>query len=405
MSVGSQPNKNKRIKQQGQAPLQNMTTIFYSILHFLVDSICAAAMFSSMLSGTGGHWRLLVYNFCAFVLQMSFGALLDTWNSNAGTITEASKSCQNSDTGTPGHYKAFLFALAGVIFTAIGAFTSPVILGIGNALFHVGGGVGTIIEDRACGSDGQRLGIFVAPGAMGLFLGRLAAQSSIGRSALSAGMIWVSGSALLAAVLLIALRRMLTGFSISEEQPADMADLSFHPYDILIIAGCFLVVVIRSYVGLAVNMPWRTTVAAGLVATTAVVLGKMIGGFSAAAFGNKRTVLWSLIIASVCYALCDRPVWGISALFFFNMTMPVTLQILVDRYQKIPGTMFGFLTVGLFLGYLPFFFSLEAAVSGKTAASVLSVLSMIILSASAAISENHFHSMKRDEKMVGLEKE
>ena len=87
------------------------------------------------------------------------------------------------------------------------------------------------------------------------------------------------------------------------------------------------------------------------------------------------------------------------------MTMPITLQILVDRYQKIPGTMFGFLTVGLFLGYLPVFFSLEAAVSGKTAASVLSVLSMIILSASAAISERLLSPMKRDEKMAGLEKE
>ena len=382
-----------------------MTTVLYSILHFLVDSICAAAMFSSMLSGTGGQWRFLVYNFCAFALQMPFGALLDTWNADAVTITEASKSCQNSDTGTSGRCKAFSFALAGVILTVIGAFTSPVILGIGNALFHVGGGVGTIIEDRACGGDGQRLGFFVAPGAMGLFLGKLAAQSSFGLSALSAGMIWVGSSAFSAAVILIVLRRMLTGFTISEGQPADMADLSLHPYDMLIIAGCFLVVVIRSYVGLAVNMPWRTTVAAGLVATAAVVLGKMIGGFSAAAFGKKSTVLWSLIIASACYALCDRPVLGISALFFFNMTMPITLQILVDRYQKIPGTMFGFLTVGLFLGYLPVFFSVDVAGSGKTAASVLSMLSLIILSASAAISERLLSPMKRDEKMAGLEKE
>ena len=166
-----------------------MTTFCYSILHFLVDGICAASMFSLLLNGNGGQWSLLIYNFCAFVLQMPFGVLLDSRNANSGKIAEASYGCPGTGGGALGRNSAFLLALAGVILTVAGAFTSPILLGIGNALFHVGGGVGTILEDRACGSAGRRLGIFVAPGAMGLYLGRLAAKNSFGPAALDGGML------------------------------------------------------------------------------------------------------------------------------------------------------------------------------------------------------------------------
>ena len=360
-----------------------MTTFCYSILHFLVDGICAASMFSLLLNGNGGQWSLLIYNFCAFVLQMPFGVLLDSRNVNSGKIAEASYGCPGTGGGASGRNSAFLFALAGVILTVAGAFTSPILLGIGNALFHVGGGVGTILEDRACGSAGRRLGIFVAPGAMGLYLGRLAAKNSFGPAALDGGMLWVIGSAVPAAILLVLLRRVLTVSKISEEHVSDAQNLSLRPCDILIITGCFLVVVIRSYVGLAVKMPWRTTAAAGLAATAAVVLGKMAGGLTAAELGRTRAVLLSLIAAAVCYAFCDRLIPGISALFLFNMTMPITLQLLADRYRNTPGTMFGLLTVGLFLGYLPVFFSAGTPVSGNHTGAVLSLVSLVVLLAAS----------------------
>ena len=377
-----------------------MTIVFYSFLHFLVDSICAAAMFSRFLNGTDRSWWILVYNFCAFVLQMPFGVLLDSWNEGAGS----SASRQNS----------FTFALAGSILTIVGAFTSPVILGIGNALFHVGGGVGTILEDRACGSAGRRLGVFVAPGAMGLFLGTLAARSSFGESTLSTGTLWLIGSAAITFALLAALWRFLLRMKRSEDlyvtaarvavsstsqsgvrciSRVDSSDSAYAVpirsrfYEMLIISCCFFVVMIRSYVGMAVTMPWKTTAAAGLTATGAIVFGKMAGGFSAAAFGRKRIVLWTLLIAAICYVFCGHMAVGLLALFLFNMTMPITLQILVEQYKSLPGTMFGLLTVGLFLGFLPVYYSVAAPASGNAVGAALCIVSLIFLSVAAASSE------------------
>ena len=52
-------------------------TLFYSILHLLVDGICAFAMFAIFLPQREGMLFLILYNFCAFALQMPFGVILD----------------------------------------------------------------------------------------------------------------------------------------------------------------------------------------------------------------------------------------------------------------------------------------------------------------------------------------
>ena len=102
-------------------------TAIYSVLHLLVDGMCALAMFGRFLPRGNGHLYILLYNFCAFSLQMPFGVALDA-------LCGSGKERRGE--------VPFLFAAAGVLCTIAGVFTHPVILGIGNALFHVGGGVG-----------------------------------------------------------------------------------------------------------------------------------------------------------------------------------------------------------------------------------------------------------------------
>ena len=102
-----------------------MATALYSALHFLVDMVCAWAMFGKFIPGNDGYLSILMYNFCAFALQMPIGALLDLYISRSPKLP---------------HF----FAASGVALTIIGVFTHPVILVLGNALFHVGGGVITI---------------------------------------------------------------------------------------------------------------------------------------------------------------------------------------------------------------------------------------------------------------------
>ena len=125
-------------------------TMLYSLLHFLVDGICAWGM----LGRFRGFDAILLYNFCAFVLQLPLGAVLDRFG---------------------GRRTPMVFAAAGCGLTLLGACTSPLLLGLGNALFHVGGGVDVIRDGGKC----EKLGIFVAPGAMGLFLGGLLAGRSL----------------------------------------------------------------------------------------------------------------------------------------------------------------------------------------------------------------------------------
>ncbi len=357
-----------------------MASLYYSILHFFVDGVCAIAM-ARFAAQEGGYTAILFYNFCAFVLQMPIGVAIDTLT--GGRVK-----------------KSALFAAAGAAVTVAGAFLSPVVLGIGNAMFHVGGGVGTIEEDRVRGSLGRRLGVFVAPGAMGLFLGRL-----IGKG-FAHPALWILGAAVLMGLLLVPVLRMAYAAAAGAENPQPAEENPKAAVDFaggeeanreeadraktvsaLIVAGSFFVVILRSYAGFAVGMPWRSTVAAGIAATAMVVLGKMAGGFAAASFGRMKTVCASLLGAAVCYAFCGWMPAGLLALFLFNMTMPVTLQLLVERFPDLPGTMFGLLTVALFVGFIPIYEDLPApfllpapwigVLSSLISAAVLAVLSVM----------------------------
>ena len=122
----------------------------YSALHFLIDFTCAMVMFSRVRGGDGWAVCLLLYNFFAFAMQLPFGILADRLDRNA------------------------FVAAAGCVLVAVSGFltgappAAACVAGIGNGLFHVGGGL-----DALNGRNGRcaPAGIFVSPGAAGLFLG------------------------------------------------------------------------------------------------------------------------------------------------------------------------------------------------------------------------------------------
>lgn len=55
----------------------------YIFAHFVVDFACAFMIFR--IAYDSGQWLtcLLIYNFCAFALQMPIGLIADRWNRNA----------------------------------------------------------------------------------------------------------------------------------------------------------------------------------------------------------------------------------------------------------------------------------------------------------------------------------
>ena len=378
-----------------------MQTLFYSILHFLTDGACAFAMFARFESARDFYLQLLLYNFCAFALQFPLGALMDFFSlrQKEGAISEK--------VDLP-----LRLTCLSVFVTAIGMFTHPVVLGIGNALFHVGGGIGTIEEDFRKGLKGQALGIFVAPGALGLFL-----FSELGKREAPWVIVTSVSLLLLMLVCLIGLAHTvvrqrdlekMTGSDTAKKysgsnafkkhtstdttekyndglQESGEAPQGLTPAAFTAIFFAFLVVVLRSYAGMAVAFSWKAGFAAGLIAVLAVVLGKMAGGIIASRIGMLPTILISLGLSTVLYLFSGRMVPGVLALFFFNMTMPLTLYLIVKRLRRLPGTSFGLLTLALFIGFLPVYFGASLPLSGSALGAILSAVSLLLLTAADLI--------------------
>lgn len=323
-----------------------MNTALYAALHFLVDFICAWAMFAQF--GMGSYENLLIYNFFAFALQMPLGTLLDL--------------CGAKNRKLPA-----VCAAAGAFLTAIGALLHPAILGLGNALFHVGGGVDVISEDFAKKRLGRELGLFVAPGAIGLYFGTL-----LGKSAGSAFVLFLS--ALGMAVLFTA--RFLN----QEDCEVRQSDQKSEEVSVAIVAVCcFSVVALRSWIGLGISFDWKSVPVYGFLAVLATAGGKYCGGVLAAKCGIGKTAGISLILASLLYLTAGKPLFGLLTMLLFNMSMPLTLYLLAERLPRMPGFAFGLLTFGLFLGFLPVYFKIQIPIPGDLFGATGSFLSCILL--------------------------
>lgn len=312
-----------------------MDVLLYSVLHFLIDGLCLLAMYDRYVFVDAGVLNLLIYNFCAFALQMPFGALVDLY-----CLDKAKRRILPP-----------AVAFIGCVCTISGIFLGPVMLGIGNALFHVGGGVHIIRVDREKRSKGKLLGIFVAPGALGLFIGNVL------HGICTKDMVTVLY--LIVAAIILAINVLLI-INIGKEKVSESevatAGHKTEPVNYLLIACCFVVVIMRSHVGLSMSFEWKQGLMWGFVTVLMVVLGKMLGGIFGAGAGLKKTVVVSLVFATLGYVFSKYWFMGLMATLCFNMTMPITLYLLVDRYKKLPGFMFGLLTFGLFIGYLPSYF-------------------------------------------------
>jgi len=369
-----------------------MQTLLYSLLHFLVDGLCALSIFARHLEGGRTVSVLLFYNFCAFALQLPLGTLLDF-------LISGREEAKPAGDGRSGDSTARIFAGAGCGLTLIGALLSgdipaSVLLGLGNALFHVGGGVATIRSDRRRKHRGRELGIFVAPGALGLFLG-----SALGKSGLQ-GIYWpvLLGIAALYLFLFVCIgsgagrksdgpvtaRRLgealAGGRSRSVSSSAGTGDAEGSRGALFLsLFFCFSVVILRSFLGFSVSFSWKTGFHMGLLCTLAVVLGKMLGGLLAAKLTPVPVMIGSLLLSVIFYLTGDFAVFGLLALLFFNMTMPVTLQFAVDRLPGLPGFAFGLLTLALFLGFVPALLNAVLPWEGRVIGAAGSALSLLIL--------------------------
>lgn len=312
-------------------------TMAYAFAHFAVDLGCAFAMFSAC---SGNPTAFLLYNFFAFAMQMPLGLLADAVGQNRrfallGTLLVGGVCCLPS------------FRLPGALA-----------LGLGNGLFHIGGGLDVL---NCSGDRAAPLGVFVSPGAWGIWLGTV-----LGKGGIPA---WP-----VLALLLLACAGMLLirPGRLPENAPAVLPAGRALPWAALL----FLVVVLRSYGGMAAAFPWKTGLWA-FAAISAVVLGKTLGGFCADCFGLFRSAAVSLGLCTVLFCFSGHAIPGVLALLLFNMTMPMTLFALARAMPGAKGFSFGLLTFALFLGYLPTW--LGAGTIGGFGMAAVAVLSAVLL--------------------------
>lgn len=336
----------KRVKRR------NILFGAYALSHFLVDFSCAFLMLGSVFGTRQWYLCALIYNFCAFAMQMPLGILADKLNSNARFAAAGCAAVATS----------FLFA--GVPIAA------SLLAGIGNGMFHVGGGVDVLNEST---KKAAALGVFVSPGAFGIYFG-----SMLGKSGADPGVL-VPIALLAAAAAIVPLGFLCCGSPRSLNAPISF---DIKPPSIFAAIAClFLVVCLRSYVGIAAKFDWSGTGVWGVAAVCAVVLGKTAGGFLSDRLGAARACAVSLTLAGLAFlAAPTSAIAGIAALFLFNMTMPVTLWAVARLMPGAKGFSFGLLTFGLFLGFLPSYFNASAPLGG-VALLALCLVSLAMLSA------------------------
>lgn len=314
--------------------------------HFFVDFLCTALLASC--AGMSAPINILtlaiLYNGLAFAFQLPLGAL--------GDLLDGRRS----------------FAALGCALVAVGGFlSSPVFMclciGLGNALFHVGGGRESLQKSSGKASS---VGRFVAPGAVGIFLGpRLTQLLWLRRYALP-GILWI-----LSVLLLLpreATRRNLPQRPIS-------------PLRLAGILGCmFFTVFLRSYMGTVLQYSFLTHLFGALCFTLCIFLGKFFGGSLADRFGALPFSAAAQVACVVFFTLSAKVPWlAYPGIFLFNTTMAITATELYRCLPQLPGTMFGLTTLALFLGVLPRLLGFENIFFSWWGLGLLSVISALSL--------------------------
>ena len=345
-------------------PKKEVTTFAYALCHFVVDFACVSTMLCavSRVLGESGQGSMevvalsiLLYDIVAFTLQLPIGIALDQLDKNS--------------------YAALLsYALvgAGVILSlvpiALLEWPAILLLAIGNALFHSAGGLSVLnISQKHAGPSG----IFIATGAIGVFLGTQSAQ--MGRLQIAFSLLVLL---FLCALITLVVQKVNKKYWNVHNVSFDISELSFNT--LLAIVLLSLVVALRSYAGMVMAFPWKSEMLLLVLSILGVFAGKALGGVVADRIGFRTTAIFSLIVAATLFVPSwEIPVMGLLGVFFFNFTMSITLASLANILPNAKGTAFGLASFSLAVGALPALagFRIEhpAMLSGISLVSALSL--------------------------------
>ena len=223
--------------------------------------------------------------------------------------------------------------------STVGMMVVPILLGMGNSLFHVWGGKQVAVTT---GNDMRALGAFVSTGAFGLAL----------------GIVFFSWPLLYTVLLTICVLStayvhldLKAGISAINSQEVECRFSKLFIWMSLLVL--MLVVMLRSFVGETFSGEMSRTSSMVLLIGLLSMLGKMAGGWLAHHLGIVRMLALVIVLVLVCLVFRSQEmVIALVGLFAVNCTMPVTLYLANVVLPKREGLAFGLLAAALIPGYL-----------------------------------------------------
>ena len=338
----------------------------YSLAHALVDAACVAALFAIVTPKLAdlayANQLILIYDVIAFAPQPIFGLLVDAIKAPARMAAVG------------------MLLVAASLLMMQAPLPAMVMAGIGNAIFHAGGGYASL---KLAPGKASLPGIFVAPGALGLTLGIL-----IGKS--GGFVAWPFQLLLLSlAGFMLVLPRLEVQAPAQRPLPAN-GDLRWFE---MVIVLLLLSVAIRSLVGQSLVLPWKSQPSLLLALTLAVVLGKALGGLLADRFGWAAVGVSGLVVSLPLLAFFDPlPALVILGTFLFNLSMPVTLICLAEMLPGKSGFAFGLSALAIIIGALPAFLPLQALTGAPAFIFAAILVSIAALYSGLRLYQRHFQA-------------
>lgn len=318
----------KRIK-----PLSLATILLCSVLHLLVDGLCVCCLYLIASSFSALHLVgiFLTYNILAFLTQPLTGLWADCMKRRHWMLLASVLLLTVAVLATS---MVISFRLS-----TVGMMVVPILLGMGNSLFHVWGGKQVAVTT---GNDMRALGAFVSTGAFGLAL----------------GIVFFSWPLLYTVLLTICVLStayvhldLKAGISAINSQEAECRFSKLFIWMSLLVL--MLVVMLRSFVGETFSGEMSRTSSMVLLIGLLSMLGKMAGGWLAHHLGIVRMLALVIVLVLVCLVFRSQEmVIALVGLFAVNCTMPVTLYLANVVLPKREGLAFGLLAAALIPGYL-----------------------------------------------------
>ncbi|UKK67289.1 hypothetical protein L6466_00670 [Prevotella communis] len=314
-------------------PLSLATILLCSVLHLLVDGLCVCCLYLIASSFSALHLVgiFLTYNILAFLTQPLTGLWADCMKRRHWMLLASVLLLTVAVLATS--------IVISFRLSTVGMMVVPILLGMGNSLFHVWGGKQVAVTT---GNDMRALGAFVSTGAFGLAL----------------GIVFFSWPLLYTVLLTICVLStayvhldLKAGISAINSQEAECRFCKLFIWMSLLVL--MLVVMLRSFVGETFSGEMSRTSSMVLLIGLLSMLGKMAGGWLAHHLGIVRMLALVIVLVLVCLVFRSQEmVIALVGLFAVNCTMPVTLYLANVVLPKREGLAFGLLAAALIPGYL-----------------------------------------------------